>query len=132
MGLALSWTPPLVIASVVDRNPTATKDLRQKFNGLLADVRQMLDLEIELRGSESNNSEEPTGNVHRLVEELPEEVFVEFAGQGRVHWHRGVASSIIASVEEYAESRGNRDWLPQFQGLFDQHRCQQNARVRST
>lgn len=116
MGLALSWIPPLVIASVVDRNLTATKDLRRKFNVLLADVRQMLDLEIELRGSESNNSEEPTGDVHRLVEELAEEFFVEFAGQGRVHWHRGVASSILASVEKYAKSRGNRDWLPQSKG----------------
>lgn len=56
------------------------------------------------RGSELHISE-------KLLDCLPEEIFAEFAGQGRLRWHRGVAHQILSGLEQSYVAEHGRGWL---------------------
>jgi len=112
MGFAVSWITPLVIGAVVDRNPTATKDLRQKFNRFFGQARRSLQTK---EGTQAvfNQAMHVTKTMTYDVDDvvlslLPDEVFVDFAGQGRVRWHKGIAHPILE--RSFAAERG-RGWL---------------------
>jgi hypothetical protein len=115
MGFTVSWITPLVIAAVVDRNPTATKDLSEKFNRFIREVRN------DLRRPEGKQAlaDESKGLCQgantdideAVLETLPEDFFIDFAGQGRLRWHRGVAYPILAGIRAAFSSRYGRGWL---------------------
>jgi hypothetical protein len=115
MGFAVSWITPLVIGALVDRNAIATKDLRSDLNWIFAGAREALVLlhgqynkVVEVdglpRGSELHISE-------KLLDFLPEDIFAEFAGQGRLRWHRGVAHPILSGLEQSYVAEHGRGWL---------------------
>ena len=108
----LSWVPTLVIAGVVDRNPTATRDLCAKFNNFLAMVSGII---RETKARQAVNREAGLdGDMAHLdldgVMVLPGPYFTMFAGQGRVRWHAMVAPPILAGIERLIAERG-RGWL---------------------
>jgi len=115
MGFAVSWITPLVVGALVDRNAIATKDLRSNLNWIFAGAREALG---PLHGQcnkivEVDNL--PKGShLHisdKVLDSLPEDIFAEFAGQGRLRWHRGVAHPILTGIEmSYAAEQG-RGWL---------------------
>ena len=88
MGFAISWVTPLVVGAVMDRNPIASKDLRKKFNKLLSDARTAMQHGDEKHRSLGENeqvSNQPAVSFDReTLNALPEEFFVDFAGQGRL------------------------------------------------
>jgi hypothetical protein len=47
----------------------------------------------------------------KLLESLPEDIFAEFAGQGRLRWHRGVAHPIFTGIEKSYAAEHGRGWL---------------------
>lgn len=115
MGFAVNWITPLVIGAVVDRNAIATRDLRWNLNRILNLAREALrSLDgdyiplVEVDGLPKSailliNDE--------LLEDLPEEIFAEFAGQGRLRWHRGVAHPILAGIEKSYAAEHGRGWF---------------------
>lgn len=115
MAFSVSWITPLVVGAVVDRNPTATKDLCLKLNRFVAEAREAL---RSLQGDHTQLIEVdglPKATSLRIDEKLldclPEDMFVDFAGQGRLRWHRGVAHPILAGIEaSYAAEQG-RGWF---------------------
>ena len=91
MGFAVSWITPLVVGALVDRNAIATRDLRSNLNWIFAGAREALGL---LQGQYNKIIEidgmPKASNLHisdKLLVPLPEEIFAEFAGQGRLRWH---------------------------------------------
>lgn len=115
MGFAVSWITPLVIGAVVDRNAIATKDLRSNLNQMFAQARkelralhgqydQIVEVDGLLKGSDLHISD-------KLLDCLPENLFAEFAGQGRLRWHRGVAHATLTSIEKSYAAEHCRGWL---------------------
>jgi len=115
MGFAVSWITPLVVGAVVDRNAIATKDLRSNLNWIFAGAREALNmlhgqydkiLEVDglPKGSDLHLSD-------KLLDSLPEDIFAEFAGQGKLRWHRGVAHAILAGLERSYAAEHGRGWL---------------------
>lgn len=103
MGFAVSWITPLVVGALVDRNAIATKDLRSNLNWIFAGALEAIRL---LHGQYNKIVEVdnlPKGSNLRidakLLGSLPEDIFTEFAGQGRLRWHRGVAHGILTGIE---------------------------------
>lgn len=117
MGFAVSWITPLVIGAVVHRNAIATRDLRWNPNRILNLARDAL---RSLNGNyipviEVDGLPKSAGLRidNKLLDDLPDEMFAEFAGQGRLRWHRGVAHPILAGIEtSYAAEQG-RGWFEQ-------------------
>lgn len=114
MGFAVSWITPLVVGAVVDRNATATKDLRLKLNRLFEEAREALrsmqggyDQLMLIDGLPMHTSLHIDGVV---LESLPEDVVVDFAGQGRLRWHRSVAHPILAGIERSYAAEHGRGW----------------------
>ncbi|GAB7334896.1 hypothetical protein MBLNU13_g06787t2 [Cladosporium sp. NU13] len=115
MGFAVSWITPLVIGALVDRNAIATKDLRSNLNWIFAGALEAL---RSLHGEYSkvfNVDGLPKGShIHfddKLLELLPENLLAEFAGQGRLRWHRGVAHAILTGLEKSYAAEHGRGWL---------------------
>jgi hypothetical protein len=115
MGFAVSWITPLVVGALVDRNEIATRDLRSNLNWIFAGAREALAM---LHGQYDNIIEVdglPKGShLHisdKLLDALPEDIFAEFAGQGRLRWHRGVAHPILAGIEKSYAAEHGRGWL---------------------
>jgi len=94
LGLLMSWLPVLMAATIVDRNPMDARYVRAKLNKYLRDIEA-----VEL-----------TSNIFPGVEL---DVFGEFAGQGRVRWHYGVAHSFLRTLE--AMHGMERDWLKMYE-----------------
>ncbi|KAK3621762.1 hypothetical protein LTR56_009721 [Elasticomyces elasticus] len=116
MGLAVSWITPLVMGAVVDRNPTATKDLRVKFNRFWQEVRDALrDLQAEPKLLDGASDETEISQMPELGDcdlgALPDEIFVDFAGQGRLRWHRGIAHPILTGIEKSHAAAHGRGWF---------------------
>lgn len=115
MGFAVSWVTPLVIGALVDRNAIATRDLRSNLNWIFAGAREALKL---LHGQYNKVIEVdglPKGSdLHisdKVLDSLPEDIFAEFAGQGRLRWHRGVAHAVLAGLEKSYAAEHDRGWL---------------------
>jgi hypothetical protein len=115
MGFAVSWITPLVVGAVVDRNAITTRDLRSNLKWIFAGARDALRL---LHGKYDEVLEIdslPKGSdLHvrdKLLDRLPEDIFTEFAGQGRLRWHRGVAHPILAGLEKSYIAEHGRGWL---------------------
>jgi len=84
----VSWITPLVIGAVIDRNAIATRDLRSNLNWIFAGSREALAL---LRGQYHNiisiDGLPKGANLYlndKLLDSLPDDLFADFAGQGRV------------------------------------------------
>ena len=80
LGLLMSWLPVLMAATIVDRNPMDAHYVRAKLNKYFDGI----------------------GVVERpniLSEARQLEVLGEFAGQGRVRWHYGVAHPFLRTLE---------------------------------
>ncbi|CUS15639.1 unnamed protein product, partial [Tuber aestivum] len=81
LGLVMSWLPVLIAATIVDRNPMDARYVRNKLNNYFRVIE----------------------DVERIPGTLPgvtgPAIFGEFAGQGRVRWHYGVAHSFLRTLE---------------------------------
>jgi hypothetical protein len=115
MGFAVSWITPLVVGAIVDRNAIATRDLRWNLNQIFAEAREAL---RTLRGQYAKIVEIdglPKASdlclSDKLLDSLPEDIFVDFAGQGRLRWHRGVAHAILTRLERSCVTEHDRGWL---------------------
>lgn len=115
MGFAVSWITPLVVDALVDRNAIATRDLRSNLNRIFAGA---LEAARSLHGHYNKIVEIdhlPKGSeLHidtKLLDSLPEDIFAEFAGQGRLRWHRGVAHAIRTGIEKSYAAEHGRGWL---------------------
>ncbi|PUU81424.1 hypothetical protein B9Z19DRAFT_971741, partial [Tuber borchii] len=95
LGLLMSWLPVLMAATIVDRNPMDAHYVRSKLNKFFGVIEAV---------------ESP--NIFPGVEP---EVFGEFAGQGRVRWHYGVALSFLRALE----ATHGMDWLKKFSNADD-------------
>lgn len=102
LGLLLAWFPVLILSSIVDRNPTQITASCTKLNKLLKKV----DVAFCITGN-------GVGQNDFFV--LASTFFTEFARQGRVRWHYGIAHSIITGIEiiilDRCESNSSRNWL---------------------
>ncbi|MCJ1271978.1 hypothetical protein MMC22_011884 [Lobaria immixta] len=102
LGLLLAWFPVLILSSIVDRNPTQITASCTKLNKLLGEV----DVALRIIGNGVGQNDPPV---------LASTFFTEFAGQGRVRWHYGIAHPIITGMEtiilDRRESKSSRNWL---------------------
>ena len=90
-GLLLGWLPIFVLASITDRNPVATDQIRLQLNELLNLVRTaLLDTHSRSAYISAIGMTEKDFLWTKVLETddyFQSDVFVEFAGQGRVRWH---------------------------------------------
>lgn len=118
LGCLLSWMPVLILCSIVDRNPVAADDIRNKLNLLVDSVRQsLMDDGIRQHFVESFQGNPQADKMEIWVSKIKDQCghmsdfFEEFAGQGRKRWHYGAAHPILSDIEEtYIASKG-RNWL---------------------
>lgn len=115
LGLLLAWFPVFLVATIVDRNPVGTDRMRRKLNRFLDVVRLAL-LNSASRQAfliESNRTEDDVSWTTALeVDDLYREgFFTQFAGQGRIQWHYGVAHPILAGMESNYLAPHGRNWL---------------------
>ena len=115
IGLLLSWLPVLVLVTIVDRNPVAPEVVRRQLNDLVGVVRIAL-LNPSLQHSymsETNRDPMDFTWTNELMNDefLDGNFFTQFAGQGRVRWHYGVAHSILAGIERTFMANEGRNWL---------------------
>ncbi|KAF2141988.1 uncharacterized protein K452DRAFT_24394 [Aplosporella prunicola CBS 121167] len=120
LGLLMAWLPVLILCSIVDRNPVAADDIRQKLNKLVQSVCDALqDDNIRnefiqtFRGhQEADRLEALVNNIHLQSEIISGgDFFVDFAGQGRVRWHYGAAHPILYDIEDIWIATHGRGWL---------------------
>ncbi|KAK8208025.1 hypothetical protein M8818_004063 [Zalaria obscura] len=117
LGCLLSWMPVLILCSIVDRNPVASEDIRNKLNDLVDIVRQSL-IDDTIRDKFIESCPRETVEDMRLwIETIAahcpkmDHFFQDFAGQGRVRWHYGAAHPILSDIEMTYVALQGRDWL---------------------
>lgn len=115
LGCLLSWLPVLILTSIVDRNPVAADSILLELNSFLDGVRCAL-LEVDLRTAyiqDTSKHQDDFAWTAALDSEdyFHQDFFIEFAGQGRLRWHYGVAHPIIASIESTFMAAAGRNWL---------------------
>lgn len=115
LGCLLSWLPVLILTSIVDRNPIAADSILLELNSFLDRVRSAL-LDVNLRTTYiqdiSRHQDDFAWTTALDIEDYFHlDFFTEFAGQGRLRWHYGVAHSIIASIEGSFMAAAGRNWL---------------------
>ncbi|KAL9047287.1 MAG: hypothetical protein Q9214_000098 [Letrouitia sp. 1 TL-2023] len=115
LGLMVGWLPILILASTVDRNHVSADSIREKLNSLIDDVRVAL--------LDSNVLEEYMRDTRTTIDDFSwmcclhdkvfteGEFFVDFGGQGRIHWHYGVAHPLLCGMETKFMAGYGRDWL---------------------
>ncbi|MCJ1462103.1 hypothetical protein MMC07_000703 [Pseudocyphellaria aurata] len=131
LGLLLTWLPVLILSSIVDRNPTQTGPTRTKLNKLLREVqtdeaasrlvqkvkgdsyaRQLTLSRDGRQGAEVLNG---NGVDKQDAIDVASNFFNDFAGQGRVRWHYGVAHPILVEMQAIILARCGtkypRNWL---------------------
>lgn len=114
MGLLVGWLPVLVVASTVDRNSVSADAVCEKLNDLIREVREaLLDQSTIQRYKTATNSEEKCLDwVDTLRDQSFEgDFFVAFGGQGRSHFHYGVAHPILSAIEIKFMAERGRGWL---------------------
>ena len=115
MGCLLGFIPILIMTGIVDRNPVSAVSIRLELNSLLDHVRLAL-LNPDLRNTYmavTGRTQEDFDWTNALNNEdfFHQDFFTQFAGQGRVRWHYGVAHPILASIESSFMADYGRDWL---------------------
>ena len=115
MGLLVGWLPVLVVASTVDRNSVSADSVRERLNGLVRDVRDsLLNMDtLQLYRKTTNSSEIDVAWIESLKDPdlFGDDFFQTFAGQGRTHFHYGVAHPILSGSESRFIAQYGRDWL---------------------
>ena len=104
-----------MLASTVDRNVVSADSIQARLNQLLDDVRLAL-LDHETRNAYmrvTNTREEDFTWCQSLKDEsiFDGNFFTCFSGQGRRHWHYGVAHPLLAGIESKFMASYGRDWL---------------------
>ena len=115
LGLLLSFLPIFILSCVVDRNAVATGRICLKLNRLLASARKAL-LDDELRRTYGEHIDAPPeffNWISILGDEKFDDFFTDFAGQGRIRWHYGVAHPLLCSFEDSFMAEHGRGWLPE-------------------
>lgn len=115
LGLLLAFLPIFILSCVVDRNTVAAGRISAKLNRLLASVRSGL-LDDELRrtyGEQIHTPSEFFSWIDLLDEKHVDNFFTDFAGQGRIRWHYGVAHPLLCSFEDSFMAEIGRGWLPE-------------------
>lgn len=113
VGLLVGWLPILILASTVDRSLVSSDSILKKLNILVDDVRLALlnpDV-LETYMTVTHTTLEDfawTSCLNR--EEFREGFFTKFAGQGRTHWHYGVAHPLLAGIEAKFMAEYGRNW----------------------
>ena len=115
IGLLLSWLPTFILCSIVDRNPTQAEAVQAKLNKIVDAVRKAL-LNPELRETYIKETRRPYKSFSWTAlldndDYFHEEFFTQFAGQGRVRWHYGIAHGILAGIEDTYVAQRGRNWL---------------------
>lgn len=103
---------------IVDRNTVAADRIRDMLNRLLASVRTAL-LDETSRGtyeSRINRTLNLAPDFFNWIHDLPadsgfSDFFTDFAGQGRIRWHYGVAHPLLCSFEKSFMAEDGRGWL---------------------
>lgn len=115
MGLMVGWLPILILASTVDRNLVSADAIREKLNSLIDDVRlALLDPQgVRAYMVDTRTTEEDFAWTSCLRDEAFSrgDFFKGFGGQGRTHWHYGVAHPILAGIETKFIADYGRNWL---------------------
>ncbi|KAL9608550.1 MAG: hypothetical protein Q9167_006626 [Letrouitia subvulpina] len=115
MGLLVGWLPVMVVGSTVDRNSVSADSVRERLNSLVNEVRDaLLDSNTFQRYKmATNSSEEDLAWIETLRESdmFDDNFFVAFGGQGRTHFHYGVAHPILSGIETKFMAEYGRDWL---------------------
>ena len=115
IGFLTGWLPIMVLASTVDRNAVSADSIQTRLNILLEDVRLAL-LNDETRAEYmriTNTGPEDFAWCNSLEDEniFNGQFFTDFSGQGRKHWHYGVAHPILTGIESKFMAKYGRDWL---------------------
>ena len=113
MGLLLAWLPVLILTGIVDRNPSATDETRRRLNDFVGATHRALDLPFNRDIVEHHGS---GWHAHPWPDTVEADncfgnVFKEFAGQGRVRMHFGIAQSILSNIEFSYMGQQGRNWL---------------------
>lgn len=105
------------MCSIIDRNPVSSDDIRKKLNELVDRVRlSLMDtwiMEDFIHSIDQNQRQEMRTWIEHISLSCAsmENLFVDFAGQGRVRWHYGAAHPILSDIEEVYVAAEGRDWL---------------------
>jgi len=115
IGFLTGWLPIMVIASTVDRNVVSADSIQERLNRLVEDVGLAL-LNSEIRAGymrATRTGREDFSWCDKLADQrmFDGNFFTEFSGQGRKHWHYGVAHPLLAGIEAKFVARYGRDWL---------------------
>ena len=115
IGLLVGWLPVLIVACAVDRNLVSADAIREHLNELIKDVRlALLDPAVlDAYKKNTNTGDEDFAWVVSLQNEeiFGEDFFESFGGQGRTHFHYGVAHPLLSGIETKFMAAYGRDWL---------------------
>lgn len=115
LGCFLSWLPVLILTSIIDRNPVAADSILLELNSFVDEVRSAL-LDVNLRTAYIQDTSKHQDDFAWTTaldseDDFHQDFFTEFAGQGRLRWHYGVAHPIIANIEGSFMAAAGRNWL---------------------
>ena len=97
----------------MDRNAVAAGRICSKLNHLLTSVRNAL-VDDELRAIYGELIDRDPESFQWIKgDEEFGKFFTEFAGQGRIRWHYGVAHPLLCSFENSFMAEDGRCWLPE-------------------
>lgn len=115
IGLLVAWLPVMVVSSTVDRNQVSADAIRERLNELIEDVRlSLLDPTIYEEYKEATKTTDEDFNWMKALYDtnmFDGNFFVGFGGQGRSHFHYGVAHPILCGIETKFMAEYGRDWL---------------------
>ena len=115
IGLLVGWLPVLIVASTVDRNSVSADAIQERLNDLVAEVqRALLDpetLEEYKKATDTSNDDFAWTSVLTNTQTFNGNFFESFGGQGRTHFHYGVAHPILSGIETKFMAEYGRDWL---------------------
>lgn len=115
LGCFLSWLPVLILTSIIDRNPVAADSILLELNSFVDEVRSAL-LDVNLRTAYIQDTSKHQDDFAWTTaldseDDFRQDFFTEFAGQGRLRWHYGVAHPIITNIEGSLMAAAGRNWL---------------------
>ena len=115
IGLVVGWLPVLVVASTVDRNSVSADSIRERLNELVEDVRKALIDPVTLkeykRVTKTGDEDFAWMDCLRDTSVFDGNFFEAFSGQGRNHFHYGVAHPLLTGIETKFMACYGRDWL---------------------
>ena len=115
LGLSVGWLPVLIVASAVDRNSVSADSIRERLNDLVEEVRRALldpvTLEEYKKTTGTNDEDFVWVDLLNEAELFDGNFFESFGGQGRKHFHYGVAHPILSGIETKFMAEYGRDWL---------------------